>query len=164
MPLHDQANRMRASTVCKPAGRGAKQPHLTGPSERDPHHELLNLVQRCALPIAFPVKAVTEEVPPNPAHPTVLSTSHFWKLGSGIQRRKLCKPDHLILDVGAEFSTKGDDESTRATFTQSRKKWRTGRHRLKANIPPHWPRAPGGRQYSATHRSASDEVDVQQNV
>ena len=105
---------------------GAKQPHLTGPSECDPHHELLNLVQRCGLPIAFPVKAVTEEIPPNPARPPVLSTSHFWKLGSRTQRRKLSNPVRLILDVGPEFGTKGDDESTRATFTQSRKNGEQG--------------------------------------
>ena len=105
---------------------GAKQPHLTGPSERDPHHGLMNLVLRCALPIAFPVKAVTEQIPPNPAHPPVLSTSHFWKLGSRTQRRKLSNPVHHILDLGPEFGTKGDDESTRATFTKSRKNGEQG--------------------------------------
>jgi hypothetical protein len=151
-------------TVCKPAGTGAKQPHLTGPSERDPHHELLNLVQRCALPIAFPVKAVTEEIPPDPADPPVLSTSHFWKLGSRTRRRKLKNPVNFILDAGPEFATKGDDESTLATFTQSRKKWQSGRYRLWANIPPHSSRILGGCQYSTTHRTDSDKPDLLQNV
>lgn len=145
-------------------GRGAEQPHFAGTSERDPLHELLSLVQCCALPIAFPVKAVTGEVPPNPAHPPVLSLSPFWKLGSRTHRRKLSHPVRFFLDVGAEFGTKGGDESTRATFTQSRKKWRKGRHRLNANTTPPRPRAPGGRQYSAIHRTGSDKPDVQQNV